>query len=222
MEWAFLALLPVRGKALVLGIGLDYFVSVFNGSDLLAVTGRDMNATWRSAGALCRELDWSKRRLIYELENGLPYRTIPPGWTIDWRDSYVWPYFNVEASEISIPYGVVVGAIVPPPPKKHSALAYEKVTLGIEVQLPADAPADAEVPSPSASASAASASAGLGYQAARVDRALDHLEAVGLKLSDYTDPELRRLALEQIPERDGEAPPSRQTVDRVIQRRRAK
>jgi hypothetical protein len=113
-----------------------------------------MNATWRSAGVLCRALDWSKRRLIYELENGLPYRTVPPGWTIDWRDSYVWPYFNVEASEISTPYGVVFAAIVPPPPKTHSALAYEKVTLGIEV-LPPDAPTDAE-PAPAADAPAAS------------------------------------------------------------------
>ena len=39
--------------------------------------------------------------------------------------------------------------------------------------------------------------AGRGYQAARVDRALDRLEADGRKLSDSTDAELRRLALEQ-------------------------
>jgi hypothetical protein len=117
---------------------------------------RDKDATWRSAGALCRELDWPKRRLIYELENGLPYRTIPPGWTIDWSDSSLWPYFDIEGSEISIPYGLVMGAIEPPPPKTHSALAYEKVTLGIEV-LPPDALADAdEVPSPSADAPATS------------------------------------------------------------------
>jgi hypothetical protein len=114
-----------------------------------------MEERWCTAGALCQQLGWPKRRLIYELENGLPYRTIPPGWTIDWSDSYVWPYFNVEASEISIPYGVVVGAIEPPPPKKHSAMAYEKVTLGIEV-LPPGAPADAGVPSPSADAPVAS------------------------------------------------------------------
>src|SRR6266436_6941655 len=100
-----------------------------------------MSATWRSAGALCREFDWSKRRLIYELENGLSYRTIPPGWMIDWRDDSVWPYFNIEASEISIPSGLVVGAIAPPPPKTRSMLSWG-LTLGIEV-LPPGAPADA-------------------------------------------------------------------------------
>jgi hypothetical protein len=109
---------------------------------------RDKDATWRSAGALCREFDWSKRRLIYELENGLPYRTIPPGWTIDWHDDYVWPYFNVEAGAISIPYGMGFAAIVPPPPKTFWDRG---VTLGIEV-LP---PTDAEVPAPLANTPAA-------------------------------------------------------------------
>src|SRR5262245_11948086 len=122
------------------------------------MTGRDKDATWRTLATLCREHDWSKRRLIHELENGLPYRTIPPGWTIEWDDPYLWDYFNVEASEISIPYGLVMGAITPPPPKKHSALAYEKVTLGIEV-LPPGAPADDEAPAPSANAPAASPAA---------------------------------------------------------------
>jgi hypothetical protein len=112
-----------------------------NGSEILAVTGRDKDATWRTVGTLCRERDWSKRRLIYELENGLPYRTVPPGWRIDWSDDSVWPYFNIEASEISIGYGTVLGAIVPPTPKTFRALE-GGVTLGIEV-LP---PTDAELP----------------------------------------------------------------------------
>jgi hypothetical protein len=132
---------------------LHYFVLVFNGSDLLAVTGRDKDATWRTTGTLRREFDWSKRRLLQELENGLPYRTIPRGWTIDWSDYYLWRHFNVEASEISIPYGTVSGAIAPPPPKTH--LGYEEVILGIEV-LPPGTPADAEVPPPSAPAPAGS------------------------------------------------------------------
>jgi hypothetical protein len=92
------------------------------------------------------------------------------------------------------------------------------IVESVEVLLPTDA----EVPSPPADAEmpATDAPAVRGYQAARVDRALDDLEIAGLKLSDHTDAELRRLVLEQIPEREGGALPSRQTIDRVIQRRR--
>lgn len=61
-----------------------------------------------------------------------------------------------------------------------------------------------------------------GYQADRVTRAFDRLEADGLKLSDCTLAELRDLALEQIPARAGVGTPSRQTVNRVIRRRLAK
>ena len=134
---------------------------VFNGSDLLAVTGRDKGATWRTTGAFCRERGWSKARLLYELQNGLPYRTFPPGHAFDWSDPYLEPYLNVEASEISFPSGVVMSAINdavavitgrPRPPKRRSVL--EGITLGIEV-LPPGAPADADVPSPSAEAPAA-------------------------------------------------------------------
>jgi hypothetical protein len=126
---------------------------------------RDKDATWRTLGTLCRELGWSRQRLLYELQNGrVRYRTIPEGYVIDdWLDPYLRPYLNVEASEISIPSGVVVGAIndavavitgMPPPPKRRSAL--EGMTIGIEV-LPPGAPVDAEVPAPSANAPAASA-----------------------------------------------------------------
>jgi hypothetical protein len=119
---------------------------------------RDKDATWRTTGPLCRERGWSKRRLIYELQNGLPYKTFPPGHTFDWSDPYLEPYLNVEASEISFPSGVVMGAINeavalvagrPRPPKRRSPL--EGMTIGIEV-LPPGAPADAEVPAPSADA----------------------------------------------------------------------
>jgi hypothetical protein len=113
---------------------------------------RDKGATWRSTGTLCRERDWSKRRLLFELENGLPYRTIPPGWTIDWSDDLVWPLLDIEASEISKPYGRMLPAIVPPTPKSFRALE-AGLTLGIEV-LPPGASADADVPSPSAAAPA--------------------------------------------------------------------
>jgi hypothetical protein len=123
-----------------------------------------MDATWRTLGTLCRELGWSRQRLLHELQNGrVPYRTIPEGYVIDdWLDPYLRPYLNIEASEISIPSGVVVGAINdavavitgrPRPPKRRSDL--EGMTLGIEV-LPPGAPADPAVPPPSADAPAAS------------------------------------------------------------------
>jgi hypothetical protein len=112
-----------------------------------------MNATWRSLGAYRRERDWSIPRLLHELQKGLPYRTIPEGFVIEWGDAYLRRYLNVEASEISVPYGTECGAIVPPAPKK--GLAARGVTLGIEV-LPPGAPTDAEMPAPSANAPAAS------------------------------------------------------------------
>jgi hypothetical protein len=125
---------------------------------------RDKDATWRTLGKLCRELGWSRQRLLYELQNGrVRYRTIPEGYVIDdWLDPYLRPYLNVEASEISIPSGVVVGAIndavavitgMPHPPKRKSKL--EGMTVGIEVLSPG-APADADVPPPSAEAPAVS------------------------------------------------------------------
>src|SRR5262245_53186844 len=117
------------------------------------MTRRDKDATRRTLGTFCRERDWSKKRLIHELQNGLPYRTIPEGYVIEWDDPFLWPFLNVEASEISIPYGTVVGTIVPPPFTTHAFV--RGVTLRIEVLLP-DAPTDAEVPPSSASAPAAS------------------------------------------------------------------
>ena len=138
MEWAFLAFLPARDMAVAFVTGLHYFVCVFNGSDLLVVTRRDMNATWRTTGALCRELDWSKRRLIHEMCNRLRYRTIPEGYVIEWDNDFLWPYLNVEASEISVPYGLYAAGVVPPPPKTRAGLD-RGLTLGIEVLPPTGA-----------------------------------------------------------------------------------
>lgn len=105
---------------------------------------RDTDATWRTTGSLCCERDWSKRRLLHELENGLPYQTIPPGYTVEWGDDSMWPYFSVERSEISIPYGLVMGAIGPPPSKRAGYLRGPGLVLGIEVlapRVPAASPA---------------------------------------------------------------------------------
>ena len=66
---------------------------------------RDKDATWRSLGTLCRGRGWSKRRLLHELQHGLPYRTIeplPPGRTINWHDPEVGRSLDVEASEVTL------------------------------------------------------------------------------------------------------------------------
>jgi hypothetical protein len=67
------------------------------------VTRRDKDVTWRSLGTLCRERDWSKPRAIYELQNGLRFRTIPPGHEpkIDWHDPSVLERLDLAASELS-------------------------------------------------------------------------------------------------------------------------
>src|SRR5262245_54637123 len=89
---------------------------------------------WRSLGTLCRELDWSEPRALYELQNGLRYRTIPPGHAVDWHNLDVQRSLDVQASKITLTLGVFGGP----------GLGIDRLTLGIEV-LP---PTDAEMPSP--------------------------------------------------------------------------
>jgi hypothetical protein len=139
VPYGFLAFPAIGGKAVALVNRLRYFATVFNGSCLLAVTGRDKDATWRTLGALCRERDWSPRRLLHELQRGLSYRTIPAGHAIDWHAPDV--VIDVEASEATYTKGV---------PDVAGAVTLDRPTVGIEV-LP---PRDAEVPAPAASASA--------------------------------------------------------------------
>jgi hypothetical protein len=105
-----------------------------------------MNATWRTLGALCRELDWSPRRLLHELQGGLPYRTIPEGHVIDWHDPNVRRWLNVEASEVSF-YDEKVA-------KERSqgiVISLGLVTYGVEVLPPDAPPAPAPTPPPSVS-----------------------------------------------------------------------
>jgi hypothetical protein len=112
-------------------------VPVFNGSEALAVAGRDKEATWRTLGTLCRELDWSRPRLISELENGLRYRTFPEGYVIDWHDRFrAQRTLDVAASTVKV----------------HDSMLHAWVTVGIEV-LP---PTDAELPAPPANTPVAS------------------------------------------------------------------
>jgi hypothetical protein len=107
--------------------------------------GRDKDATWRSTGTLCRELDWSRPRLIYELQHGLPCQTIPPGHEIDWHNEEVKRTLDIEASTVTINLGLFLaeGPIF--------AASWNTLTLGIEV-LP---PPDAELPAPPADTPAA-------------------------------------------------------------------
>jgi hypothetical protein len=97
---------------------------------------RDKGATWRTLGTLCRELDWSRQRLLYELQNGLRHRivtpgAVPPGYVIDWHDRFrAQRTLNIEASEVKI---LVLG---------------RWLTVGIEVLPPTADASPAPEPSP--------------------------------------------------------------------------
>jgi hypothetical protein len=90
------------------------------------MTRRDnKDATWCSLGKLCRDCDWSRPRAIYELQNGLRFRTVPPGYEhkIDWEDRRL--HLNLETSEVS------------------SEFLSPICTVGIEVLPPSDETDDA-------------------------------------------------------------------------------
>ena len=121
-----------RDRALALVNGSGYFVWVFNGSDCLAVTERDKDATGRSLGIYCRERGWSKPRALYELQNGLPFRTVPPlppGVSIDWHNPNVTHGLNVETGDLKLILGVSGGP----------GLSFDTLTVSIEVMPPPDA-----------------------------------------------------------------------------------
>src|SRR5262245_56023056 len=115
-----------------------------------------MTARWRSLAIHCRERGWSKARAIYELQNGLPYRFVPPlppGCSVVWSDFNVTHGFNVETGDLTLAtgvFGLVEGGGSPP-------YGIDSVTVRIEVDA---APAShAEEPSPPAYAPAVSAPA---------------------------------------------------------------
>ena len=202
---------------------------VFNGSGLLAVTGRDKGATRISAKGGSRIWLSEARALLAEGlggASGLAEKLLrdegaagrlPCGYLRkngDAADDEFWRFARFDFKENSARVGITFFFVGPGVGRDDGLRSTEY--LGIWVSR---AHVLALLPEPNDSA-------GFGYQAARVDRALDRLEAEGRKLSDYTDAELRRLALKQIqsdePERTGIASPSRQTLDRVIRRRLAK
>jgi hypothetical protein len=93
---------------------------------------------WLSLTALCRELDWSRRRALYELQNGLRYRTIPPGHLIDWRHPDVERSLDVAASEVTYTKGVL---------DVEGVVGLDWPTVGIEVLPPDDSEAPAALAS---------------------------------------------------------------------------
>jgi hypothetical protein len=121
-------------------------------SEALEMSGRDKGATWsgwRSIGALCRELEWSKPRLLYELRNGLPYRTFPPGYVIDWHKLDVERSLDLEASTVTPVLGVFGGG----------GIGFDRPTLGVDVLPPADAAGPEPLSPPLASPASEAASA---------------------------------------------------------------
>jgi hypothetical protein len=137
----FLAFPAVAATLSRFGIVSDTLSRFINGSEALVVTGRDKDATWCSAGTLCRERGWSKRRLLYELRNGLSNRTIPPGGTIDWHDPNVERTLDLEASEVSFYDEKVAAEVEACSSDQVVFFSLGLVTVGFEVLAPTDAEA---------------------------------------------------------------------------------
>ena len=87
-----------------------------------------MDATWRSLAILCRERGWAKSRALYELQNGLPYRTFPPGHVIDWHKPSVTSSLNAETGEVVLLGGLVEGVV-----------GLDTLTVSLEVLPPTEA-----------------------------------------------------------------------------------
>jgi hypothetical protein len=128
-------------QALAFGFDWVYLVPVFNGSGSPGMAGRNTDATWRSLSTLCRELDWSRPRLLHELRNGLPYRTVPPGHMVDWHNLDVECSLDEKTSTVKLVLRVL---------GTNAGLGLDILTVGIEGMLPTHA----EVPLPAAPAEA--------------------------------------------------------------------
>jgi hypothetical protein len=202
----FLAFQPVRDKALALGNPLRYFASVFNGAHWLAVTRHDKDATWRSLSAVCRDQGWSKQRVLHELQNGLPYRTYPPGETIDFHDPATTQNLDLETSEVTVAWVPPDGGVV---------IAFKQVAIEILWPPPEDASPIASPP------------AGLGPQTDRVLRVLPGIyppngkPPVGMSIPAVRRKVLAALTAEresgQAPEREKDLPdPSPDIVSKAV------
>jgi hypothetical protein len=171
-----LAFSPADGKVLVFGVGLDYFVLVFNGSDLLAVTGRDKDATrssakggsqvWLSeAKALLTEGYGGASRLAEKLlrDEGAAGR-LPWGYLRkngDAADDEFWRFARIDFEENSARVGITLFFVGPGVGRNDGLRSTEYLGIWVSrahVLALLPEPTDAEVPAPSANAPAASSS----------------------------------------------------------------
>jgi hypothetical protein len=107
--------------------------------NILDATRTQHGARWCPAGTACRERGWPAWKLFQELQNGLPYRTFPPGHTFDLSDPEVHRKFDAGVSTITI--------FAPGMP--GSDYLTGTVVVGIEVLLPeTDVALDEQVPEP--------------------------------------------------------------------------
>jgi len=81
---------------------------------------------WRSISAVCRELGWSKPRLLHELRAGLPYRTFPPGHIIDWGHLNIEQTLDMQVGTVTI-YTMA---------DADGVFGFNAAVLGIEVDVP--------------------------------------------------------------------------------------
>jgi hypothetical protein len=109
----------------------------------VAQTGRK-SERWCTLGSLCRELDWSRPRLIHELQNGLrcrivPHEAVPPGYVIDWHSRVSITTLDIEASTVEID---------DPRPRQYDSIVIgpRRLTVGIEVLPPTDTAEDLASP----------------------------------------------------------------------------
>jgi hypothetical protein len=89
----------------------------------------------------CRECDWSALELLYRLQNGLPYETVPPGHVIDWNNSNVKDSFDVAAGTVTFVQEIVGGGGVGP----HTVTVAVKIIL---LPVKAEAPPAGDAPAP--------------------------------------------------------------------------
>ena len=100
---AFPAITTAPSRFRTVSDTLSRFIS---GLEALSIIRRDKNATWGTLGAVCRERGWPKSRAVYELQNGLPYRTFPPGHVIDWHNPLTHG-LSTETGEVMLVRGVL-------------------------------------------------------------------------------------------------------------------
>jgi hypothetical protein len=157
-----LAFSPTSDRTLALVTGLHYFVLVFNGSDLLAVTGRDKGATqvWLSeAKALLTEGYGGASKLAEKLlrEEGTAGR-LPWGYLRkngDAADDEFWRFARIDFEENSARVGIAFFFVGPGVGRDDGLRSTEYLGIWVSrahVLALLPEPTDAEVPAPSATA----------------------------------------------------------------------